>query len=29
MDAGRVVAEDGRELLADAELMEKHGLEAV
>jgi cobalt/nickel transport system ATP-binding protein len=29
MDAGRVVAENGRELLADAELMEKHGLEAV
>ena len=29
MDAGRVVAEGGPGLLRDAELMEKHGLEAV
>jgi cobalt/nickel transport system ATP-binding protein len=29
MDAGRVVAEGGSHLLHDAELMEKHGLEAV
>jgi cobalt/nickel transport system ATP-binding protein len=29
MDAGRVVAEGGPEMLKDAELMEKHGLEAV
>jgi cobalt/nickel transport system ATP-binding protein len=29
MDAGRVVAEGGPELLKDTELMEKHGLEAV
>jgi cobalt/nickel transport system ATP-binding protein len=29
MDAGRVVTEGGSELLHDAELMEKHGLEAV
>jgi cobalt/nickel transport system ATP-binding protein len=29
MDAGRVVAEGGSELLHDPELMEKHGLEAV
>jgi cobalt/nickel transport system ATP-binding protein len=29
MDGGRVVAEGGPELLKDAELMEKHGLEAV
>jgi cobalt/nickel transport system ATP-binding protein len=29
MDAGRVVCEGGSELLHDAELMEKHGLEAV
>jgi len=29
LDAGRVVAEGGPELLKDAELMDKHGLEAV
>jgi hypothetical protein len=29
MDAGRVVAEGGTQLLKDAELMERHGLEAV
>jgi len=29
MDAGRVVAEGGSDLLHDSELMEKHGLEAV
>jgi cobalt/nickel transport system ATP-binding protein len=29
VDAGRVVVEDGVELLKDAELMERHGLEAV
>jgi cobalt/nickel transport system ATP-binding protein len=29
MDAGRVVAEDGVELLKNAELMDRHGLEAV
>jgi cobalt/nickel transport system ATP-binding protein len=29
MDGGQIVAEGGVEMLKDAELMEKHGLEAV